>query len=66
MNATRFSNGFSEKILFPCKRTILGLKMTLPHKFGSFFEIVHNERGQEVHGTYINGFPQKKYITWGK
>ena len=30
-----------------------------------FFEILHNERGQKVNGTYINGFPEKS-LTWGK
>ena len=30
-----------------------------------FFEILHNESGQEVHGTYINGFPEKILI-WDK
>ena len=43
--------------------------MAHPHNFGSvlriFIEILHNERGQEVHGTYINGFPEKILI-WGK
>ena len=54
MNATRFTNGFSEKIIF------WGLKMTHFHNFGSalsfFIEILHNERGQEVHENYIKGF----------
>ena len=27
-----------------------------------FFKILHNERDQEVHGTYINGFPEKILI----
>ena len=26
-----------------------------------FFEILHSGRGQEVHGTYINGFCEKKF-----
>ena len=26
---------------------------------GFFFEILHNERGQEVYGYYINGFSEK-------
>ena len=64
MNATRFTNGFSGKIICRSKRAILGLKMVCPHNFRSkdFFEILHNERGQEVHGNYINGFSEKKII----
>ena len=27
--------------------------------FKDFFEIFHNERGQEVHGNYINVFSEK-------
>ena len=63
MNTTRFWNGFSEKIIFWGKRVILGLKMVRPHNFVStlriFFEILHNEWDQELHGNYINGFPEK-------
>ena len=63
MNTTRFCNGFSEKIIFWGKRVILGLKMVRPHNFVStlriFFEILHNEWDQELHGNYINGFPEK-------
>ena len=29
------------------------------------FEILHNERGQKVHGNYINSFSEKNLI-WGK
>ena len=25
-----------------------------------FFEILHNEKGEEEYGTYFNGFPEKK------
>ena len=32
---------------------------------GFFFEILHPERGQQVYGTYINGFREKNII-WGK
>ena len=39
------------------------------HNFGSnlriFFDILHNERGQEVHGTYIDGCAENILI-WGK
>ena len=47
---------FSGKILFRGKRAIFGLKMAHPHNFGSalsiFFQILHNERGQEVDRSY--------------
>ena len=39
MNVTRFSSRFSEKILFPGKRVILGIKMVRPHNFGSAVRI---------------------------
>ena len=26
-----------------------------------FFEILHNEKGEEEYGTYFNGFPEKKF-----
>ena len=43
-----------------------GLKMVRSQNFGSapgiFFEILHNERGQEVYGYYINGFSEKILI----
>ena len=36
--------------------------MACPHNFGFAprisFEILHNERGQEVHENYINGFSE--------
>ena len=39
------------------------------YNFGSalriFFEILHHERGQEVHGNYFNVFSEKILI-WGK
>ena len=69
MNATRFTNEFFEKILCQRKWVILGIKMVHPHNFGStlksFFLILHNEKGQEIHGNYINGFSEKILI-WGK
>ena len=33
MNATRFTKGFSEEIIFPCKQGILCLKVLCPHIF---------------------------------
>ena len=54
-----------KKILIWGKWAILGLKMAHPHNFGStlriffFFEVLHNEKGQEVYGTYIYGFSGK-------
>ena len=39
MNATRFPNGFSEKIVFQGKQAFLGLKMECPHNFGSALRI---------------------------
>ena len=35
MNAVMITNGFSEKVIFRGKEVILGLKMMLPHNFGS-------------------------------
>ena len=32
-----------------------------------FFEILHNEKGEEEYGTYFNGFPEeKKNLNQGK
>ena len=56
MKVTRFTSRFSEKIIFQRKRPILGLKMV------EIFEILPNERGQQVHGNYINGFFEKILI----
>ena len=28
-----------------------------------FFEILHNEKGEEEYGTYFNGFPEEKKIS---
>ena len=50
---------FLKKILIWGKCAILDLKIVQCRNSKDFFEILHNERGQEVHGTYINGFPEK-------
>ena len=39
MNATRFTNGCSEKFIFRENWAILGLKMVHPHNFWSFLRI---------------------------
>ena len=39
MNATKFTNGFSEKIIVLGERAILGLKLARPHNFGSALKI---------------------------
>ena len=66
MNATRFTNGFSEKIIFRGKRAILCLKMGHPHNFGFalriFLKILLNGRGSEIYGNHINVFLKKKFI----
>ena len=45
------------------KGVILSLKMAHPHNFEIhskvFFEILHSEKGQEVHGNHITGFLKK-------
>ena len=48
-----FLIGFLKKNNFRGKRTILDLK--------DFFEVLPNERSQELHGIYINGFSEKKF-----
>ena len=62
MNATKFTDGFSEKIHFWGKHVVLGRKMVYPHNFGSAqrFFFFYNERCHEVRGNYINGFSEKK------
>ena len=54
---------------FGDKQAILDLKMAHPHDFGFrlriFFEILQNERGQELHGNYMSGFSEKILI-WGE
>ena len=48
------------------KWAILGPKTAYPYNSGSFlrsfFNILHNERGQEVDESYINGFSEKIVI----
>ena len=39
MNASRFANGFSEKVLFQGKQTTFCLQMACPHNFGSALRI---------------------------
>ena len=67
MNVTRFTNGFSEKIILQGKQAMLSLKMMciwICRKVFFFFEILHNERGQEVYGNYLNGFSEKNSHLW--
>ena len=51
---------------FGDKQAILDLKMAHPHDFGFrlriFFEILQNERSQELHESYNNGFSEKILI----
>ena len=54
-----------QKKFFQGKWAILDLKMARSHNFGSTLKILHNETGQEVHGIYLNDFPEKNLI-WGK
>ena len=45
--------------------SLFGWKMACHHLWihsKDFFEILHNERDQEVHENYINGFSGKKVI----
>ena len=47
--------------------SLFGWKMACHHLWihsKDFFEILHNERDQEVHENYINGFSGKKSF-WG-
>ena len=43
--------------------TISGREMACPYSSGStlkiFLKFLFNERGQEVHESYVNGFPKK-------
>ena len=57
---------FLKKILFGAIWSF-GPNMVRPHKFGSalsFFLILHNKKGQEVHESFISCFSRKNLI-WG-
>ena len=50
---------FPKKILIWNCWAILGRKTAHPRNSGSAIRIfLHNERGQGVHGTSVNGFPK--------
>ena len=60
--------GFLEKFSFGANGPFLAQKWHILYNwihFKDFFEILHNERCQEVHGTYLNCFPEKNLI-WDK
>ena len=60
---------FPKKVLLWGKHVILGLQMARSQNFGSgvriVFEILPNERDQEIHENFFNGFSEKILI-WGK
>ena len=61
MNATKFTNEFSEKNYFGGETGLLGLKMVHPHNFGSALRIFLKFCTMQEAKRYIelNGFPKK-------
>ena len=54
---------FLKKLMFTSNGPNKTRKMTWLHNSGSavsiFLKILHSERGQEVHESYVNGFSEK-------
>ena len=62
-----YTNGLSEKKYFLEQMGHLGSRMSHPAsqfwiRCKDCFTILHNERGQERHGNYINGISEKNLI----